>query len=236
MKIVWGGDTTISSIRNIQAPPHCKEIVFSDRKSIAIFSESYISSLSDTELFQAVNRFYIDSYLFDQNACSSPRIVFWLTSEEIFPESKNRFWGALQKVVNSRYEIEPRNLILKFTELALYAAGSDKNTQIGDPGQKLTVIDSDFETKQLGGQLNCRFGSFFQQNIDTLEKLSLNLDQSIQTVSYLGVDPNAILEAVQSFHIRGVDRIVPVGMALNFDFTWDGYDLPRALSRLISVK
>jgi hypothetical protein len=210
--------------------------VFSDRKSIAIFNESYVSTLSDSELFQAVNRFYIDSYLFDQNACSSPRIVFWLTSEESFPESKNRFWGALQEVVNSRYEIEARSLIMKFTELALYAAGSDKKTQIGVPGQKLTVINSDFETKELGGQLNCRFGSFFQQNIDTLEQLSLSLDQSIQTVSYLGVDPNAILEAVQTFHIRGVDRIVPVGMALNFDFTWDGYDLPRALSRLISVK
>jgi len=36
--------------------------------------------------------------------------------------------------------------------------------------------------------------------------------------------------------LSGIDRIVPVGKALDMDVTWDGYDIVRSLSRVIDVK
>ena len=34
----------------------------------------------------------------------------------------------------------------------------------------------------------------------------------------------------------GVDRVIPVGQALEIDLIWDGYDIIRSLSRTINVR
>ena len=36
--------------------------------------------------------------------------------------------------------------------------------------------------------------------------------------------------------LSGIDRIVPVGEALDIGVIWDGYDIVRSLSRIIDVK
>ncbi len=36
-------------------------------------------------------------------------------------------------------------------------------------------------------------------------------------------------------NLIGIDRIVPIGNALDIDFNWDGYDLIRSLSRLVVI-
>ena len=37
-------------------------------------------------------------------------------------------------------------------------------------------------------------------------------------------------------NLRGIDRIVPIGQALDIGFEWDGYDLNKILSRVIALK
>ena len=36
--------------------------------------------------------------------------------------------------------------------------------------------------------------------------------------------------------IDGIDRIVPIGQALDIDFYWDGYDINKILSRIVDVR
>ena len=56
-----------------------------------------------------------------------------------------------------------------------------------------------------------------------------------QTISYLGVDPNAIQALVLQNGVRGVDRIVPLGHTMDLEFFWDGYDMIDAMSRNVDV-
>ena len=37
-------------------------------------------------------------------------------------------------------------------------------------------------------------------------------------------------------NLSGIDRIVPIGQALDISFFWDGYDLNRILSRVVDIK
>ena len=37
-------------------------------------------------------------------------------------------------------------------------------------------------------------------------------------------------------NLLGIDRIVPIGEALNIEIIWDGYDVIRSLSRIISLE
>lgn len=35
--------------------------------------------------------------------------------------------------------------------------------------------------------------------------------------------------------INGVDRVVPIGKTMDFDFIWDGYNLSERMTRIISI-
>lgn len=48
-------------------------------------------------------------------------------------------------------------------------------------------------------------------------------------------DANALREELIAANIRGIDRIVPVGKAMDIDVIWDGHDLVGELSRIVNV-
>jgi hypothetical protein len=233
IKVIWGGDATINEIRKIVTPPYCKEVIFPDRKSVSIIDENSIFKLTNEELLKLVEKFYIDTFLFDQNACSSPRIVFWISSN-INSGGRKKFWSALTRIVQEKYFLDPKNLLLKFTELAQVVAESEHIKFVGRPGDKLSILEYEPKKQSLSTQLVNRFGSFFEFDLENLVSLGAMLDNRVQTLTYFGIEPHRILETIINSKIKGVDRIVPVGKALDFDSIWDGYDLPLTLSRVIS--
>lgn len=235
LKVVWGGDSTISKIRSVNTPAHCREIIFPDRKSISVINVESIHKLSMLELSKLCEKFYTDSYLFDQNACSSPKIVFWLSGGKNSSGIRDKFWQVFFEVVKTKYVIEPRNLLLKFTELSHIVATSNQNLAIGAPGSLLSVLTFEADTEPFGARLVNRFGAFFQDDLERLEDLTSLIDYRIQTITYFGVNPKRIADFVMNSRIKGVDRIVPIGKGLDFDLIWDGYDLPRSLSRAVII-
>ena len=54
-------------------------------------------------------------------------------------------------------------------------------------------------------------------------------------MSYFGFKKNELQNFVYKNNLSGIDRIVPIGKALDIDFNWDGYDLIRSLSRLVTI-
>jgi hypothetical protein len=45
-----------------------------------------------------------------------------------------------------------------------------------------------------------------------------------------------LLKLIENPSIQGIDRVVPVGQALDFSPTWDGYDLLAQLSRSVIME
>ena len=70
---------------------------------------------------------------------------------------------------------------------------------------------------------------------ETLDGLIPVVKRKYQTLSYLGLEPEALRRFVRENALWGVDRIAPVGHTMDFALTWDGYDLIRTLSRRISA-
>ena len=56
-----------------------------------------------------------------------------------------------------------------------------------------------------------------------------------QTVTVFGVKPDMVIQKIIDSGLSGIDRIVPVGEALNLSNFWDGFDLVRTLSRVVST-
>ena len=58
----------------------------------------------------------------------------------------------------------------------------------------------------------------------------------IQTLTYFGFKKNELEKFIYLNKPNGIDRIVPIGRALEFNEVWDGYDLVRNLSKLIDLR
>ena len=74
VRVVWGGDATIGEIRKSALPPRSSEINFAHRHSLALIDGDEYLKIEDKDRF--IRDFYNDTYFSDQNACTSPRIVF----------------------------------------------------------------------------------------------------------------------------------------------------------------
>jgi hypothetical protein len=100
LRIIWGGNETVSNIKNINSNPKSLDISFPDRYSISLIdAKSYLELKIRISL---VNLFYNDTYLFDQNACTAPHSIFWVGSDQDIEKSKTIFWDLLEKTINEK--------------------------------------------------------------------------------------------------------------------------------------
>ena len=82
---------------------------------------------------------------------------------------------------------------------------------------------------------HCGGGLLFQYASETLEDVARFVTSRDQTVTYFGLDAEQIRAFSEQAGSRGVDHIVPIGQALQFDRYWDGYDLFLELTRQVRV-
>jgi len=81
-----------------------------------------------------------------------------------------------------------------------------------------------------------RFGMFFEYSLTNLRDLADLIEPKVQTITYYGFEKGDLVGLVPELFLKGVDRVVPVGQALNIGPIWDGYDVPLMLSRIIDVQ
>ena len=229
VRVIWGGDHTIEELRRSPLMPRAGEITFADRYSLAVIdSEAYLELDNKQKMAED---FYNDTYLMDQNACTSPHIVIWLGSRK--EEAKEIFWKNLHRIVREKYSLQPIMGINKLTRSYLTAA-VQPNVKIEDSIDNYLVrvkipeiVDALMEWKDHSGY----FLEYDCENI--LELRNLCDDRHCQTIGLLG-EKEKIFPLLES-GIKGVDRIVPIGKTMDFDFIWDGYDLSERLTRTIRI-
>ena len=61
------------------------------------------------------------------------------------------------------------------------------------------------------------------------------INRKFQTLTFFGIDPLYLRNEVVKANLKGIDRIVPIGKAMDIGTIWDGHDLIRELSRLIAL-
>ena len=226
VRIIWGGNRTIETIRKAPLPPRAIEMAFPDRYSIAVIrAEEYLKA----DAKKVAKDFYTDTYYTDQNACSSPRLVVWMGEKK--EEAKERFWHTLEELVRTEYDMKPIQAVDKYDSFCLLAAKRDGVTLESSNNYvnrvKIEKLDEEVMDYKNGS------GYFFEYDAEQLEEIVPILGKTCQTVSYLGVSSEEIREIVYKYGVRGVDRIVPVGKTMELMFYWDGYDMVETMSRYV---
>jgi len=233
-RIVWGGDATVAAVRAMPMPPHAVELCFPDRWSLAVFSQRAFSALTPEERGALAHRFYNDTYQMDQNACSSPQLVLWL-EDGGDPACRGRWWEAVAAEAAERYPFGPFQAARKLERLCLCAMTMEEPAVVAVERYQGNLL----YVAQLAGlsgnlpSLAGGFGLFFEADLPSLEALAPLLPPKAQTLVCGGLEPAEVAALLARAGARGVDRVVPLGQALEMDTVWDGRDLIAALSRII---
>ena len=229
VRIIWGGDATIEEIRRSPLKPRAKEITFADRYSLAVIDSDKYLSIEDKG--RVASDFYNDTYLSDQNACTSPRAVVWTGLRK--DEAKSLFWEAIHILALKKYVFQPVQGVDKLTNT--YLAGVEYEGLSLIKGDDNVLVRS--KVLKLNSELmdyRGNSGSFYEYDCDDIMEIRDFCDDThCQTIGYIG--DSQMFDPLLASGIRGVDRVVHVGHTMDFDLVWDGYDLVGELTRKIHV-
>lgn len=230
-RIIWGGDETIDILRQSPISPKAVEVVFADRFSFGVIQSEAVVSASKEELGRLAKNFYNDTYLMDQNACSTPHFIFWLGEQT--EKAQDTFWEAVCQEAQN-YLLEDIKAVDKYTQLCRLAMEREDIKKIeqrayGNLLYVLTLQDIPKDLEELRGM----FGLFFQCSIHHLEQISDVISPKSQTMLTFGVNSEEVERFLREKGMRGIDRVVPFGKALDMGVIWDGYDIVRTLSRVV---
>lgn len=238
-RIIWGGDSTVQHIRSISIPPRAIDIAFADRFSLCIIDTEYLANISIDKLRKICDGFYNDTYLMDQNACSSPQVVIWkhVPNSEYAERCMMAFWSTLADIANERYGIQPVQGIDKLTRAFRDSIDkSDSLTRISNFNGSVLMKATLKSLKDSNDKYKASFGYFYEYVTDDLNEIKSLADKKVQTITYIGDIKAEVASIIVNNGLKGIDRVVPVGSALDIDILWDGFDLIRTLSRVINIK
>ena len=228
VRVIWGGDATIQTIRQNALPARSFDVCFADRYSIAVA----IMKASGAEIKKLAEAFYNDTYLFDQNACSAPHTIFWL-SNTCLDDAKSRFWNAVHEHVSAKYQLQAVMSVDKLTAFYRQAACMDiREEKMPDNvvvRAELSQVPTNIE------EFRCACGYFSEKTIDSLDEIAPIVTVKYQTLGYFGLEREELIDFVRHNRFLGLDRIVPIGETTAFALIWDGYNLINTFTRIPSI-
>lgn len=232
VRVIWGGDNTIDLIKQSKTKPRCREVFFADRYSLLVVDSEYYKKLDDKAKLAIAHNVYNDTYLSDQNACTSPRLICFMGDSSI----ENEFYSYLQDEVKKKYEyksifstnklFDANRFVVSFNELNPKIIFFNNENYI----IRIKIDRLDDNIVSFAGNT----GLFVECNIGSILELeSVCNHDSVQTISYIG--DKSMFDELLDKKLIGIDRIVSVGKTMDFDLVWDGYNLVEMFTRNIQI-
>lgn len=232
-RVIWGGDDAVASIRPLPLPSHASERVFGSKYSFAVIDANRYHTAPADERERVVSGFFNDLFWFDQMACSSPHVVFWIGAREAAEAAAHEFERALQAEVSRRGFEPPVSSAVHRRNYAFgLAASADVRVVLEHAGfVGIHVRDPAALDKDI-----CGGGLFRHATVARLSDVLAFIDERDQTLTHWGIAGEALRDFSAAAGARGLDRVVPIGEALAFDVVWDGFHLIDDVLRRVRVR
>jgi hypothetical protein len=232
LRIVWGGDATVDLIRQSPLSPTGAELVFPNKFSLAVFDADAWNAEPDKA--RVARGFVNDALWFSQMACASPRALVWRGSEASVDLASASLWAEVELAAEAMpldwREAESVGKLIAEQDLAT----GDGFRILPTPSNRIRVVRAP-SLRGLGDPPTASGGFFVEFRIETLGELAPAARRNWQTVVSHGTPKTEWRAFLQNLRPNGIDRIVSVGHALDFDAVWDGVDLLSAMTRLATV-
>ena len=232
-RVIWGGDKTINEVRKIWIPERAIELTFADRYSLSILNLNKFKKIKNHEIKLIAKKFFYDSYMMNQSACNSPHFVFWVGKKN--NNLQQKFWKELNYIAEQKFILDESVVLNKYSNLIKNMIDQKNFQNIKLFKNNLYVVNPNKNIKNIEN-IRGISGMFFQKNIASIIELKKFITKKCQTVTYFGLNKKQIESFVLKNNLFGIDRVVPVGKALDINLVWDGYDVIDSLSRTITLE
>lgn len=232
-RLIWGGNNTINQIRNYPIKEISRDISFADRNSFCIINTENLIKIEKKKLRDIALKFYNDTFLVDQNACSSPHLIFWLGKKN--DKIRHKFWSVFYKIVEARYKLDDAAIFYKQDRLFSDLISKDNIKKFKKYGNLIYCVELE-EKKIDPSKLISRWGYFYEVEIQKLDQLFKFSNVFTQTLTYFGFKNEDFRKILKRRNVDGIDRIVPIGQALDISLNWDGYDIISTLTKVIDIR
>ena len=230
-RIIWGSDKTVSEIKESPLKTKSIEIVFPDRYSLCIININKLKKLSEKNLQRIIKGFFYDSYTMKQQACNSPHFIFWIGKKNNIIIKK--FWTILSEIVDQKNKFQSIDIIDKYNHICNQFIELKKIKNFTNYNNKVYVADYKDNSIDYVRGLN---GIFYQKYVDKIVDIKKSINEKCQTVTYFGFEKKNFISIFKKKPSRGIDRIVPIGKSMSINFTWDGFDMIKSLSRIVDIQ
>lgn len=233
VRVIWGGDQTIEKLKAIGSASRTKDIVFPDRISILCVESEKYNCLTKEEIELFGKNFFNDAYTFDQKGCSSPQSIFIMGEKTANDICINNMQAHLSSYIKDKYEADAASIAsLKLNYIVDEAIENNTFTVTGN--NLLTFLIREKYTPLL--QHTCGGGAFTIYSVSNAAEIKEYITPKLQTISYFGLTPSNLQKLKELSNGEGIDRIVPIGSALEFYYLWDGYNLFDELCKKVYIK
>ena len=234
VRVLWGGDETIRRIRAIPIGPTATELVFADKFSFSVIDAGAFLSYDKKDTL--ITSFYNDAYWFGQNACSSPRLVVWVGDDSKIDQARTTFWEMLEKKVVEKQTAYPAAIAVDKLVAECSVAMSSTGI-VAIESKKTSLLNRVLLEKpeDIDRDLHCGGGLFYEMKIKDVSELAGIISPKDQTITALGLGRDELIRFIERHLPEGINRIVPIGDALDFSVIWDGYDMLREFCREIDI-
>lgn len=232
-RIIWGGDATVAKIRSLPIAPLAVELAFPDRFGVAVIRAAALGASTSVEIEELAHRFCNDVLWFGQQACSSPRCLYWIGNATEIAAAKACFWPAVRAQAR-QIEDEPAALMARVTDANLLAAVGHRVHSPDSMGLYPLRLESERADGNIR-EIQSGHGLIVEVGLPGLHELAAQLDDRDQTLVQHGFSTEDLISFLSGLGNRAVDRVVPFGRALDFHPVWDGNDLLDVLTRKITL-
>ena len=233
LRVVWGGDETVRQFRKFPLSALSREISFPNRTSMSVVNLEIWSSSSSEVLSKVGDDFVRDIYWFDQAACSSPRVIFAIGPTSLL----NEFIGSLGRVVidalQKRGISQDASVLMEKTVRSQVALATGKASSVDEFRNRnfVSLVSTNGELREW-----CGVGAVNILHVNELSDVSKHVVRTDQTMTYFGFSEEQLSEFILRIGQLGVDRVVPIGSALDFSYIWDGMNLVSEFSRIVTIQ
>ena len=233
VRLIWGGNNTVNYFKKLPTKVNNQDIIFRDRYSICIINSDKILNLKKDEFKRLLDNFYIDTMLYDQNACTAPHIIYW-TGKNL-SKSRKKFWSYFSDIVNRKYDQDLFQAYDKYNLINKFLINEKDAVKVEVHNRLIYTI----QLKNISQNIHSfrgRWGVFIEVYSKSLDDLKKIINTDLQTITYFGIEKDTFNQYFKTQKPKGIDRIVPIGQSLNMSLKWDGYDLMKILTRYVEIK
>lgn len=220
VRIAWGGNDSIKHYASMQTSVDCHNVFFAHRDSLAIIDCDKIDNIREV-----AQMFWKCAYTFEQASCSSPKIVYFLNSNQSIID---QFWNEIALIASEQSSFYPINMMDKYYYICKYVSEHPSHTKMY--GNYVYTIEGTKFNQDLDVPLG--WGTFITFNVSSVSEC-LQWPSQLQTIAYYGVNKEDIWSELLRSNNTTITRIVSFNKVLEFNHIVDGTDMIEQLTRQI---